>query len=282
MSTILLLSALSAVPGANVGDIVVHAHGNLQLTCNSQWHILNLSLSPKATFRLSEIGRAMLRPRILKDGATWKLEGKKIDPLAKALHNVQWVAAARDEEAYQKWLGQMVVKEDRASEGSLSIRLVKEKNGFRGVISGVIQTKDTGYLASRFGPNWWEKNWSHKVEGSARYNKEGRLVSLEMKSTFKTEGLYSNLGGKLPEPFKQKGTVELLFKAPKPLSKEQALRVEKLIAQLGATRFTDREKANQELLRMGRSIVPLLREVGLASEDREVLLRVRKILAQLK
>jgi len=58
---------------------------------------------------------------------------------------------------------------------------------------------------------------------------------------------------------------------------ETLTKAEKLIAQLGAESYADREAATRELLKMGKSIVPLLKK-HLASRDPELRQRIEDIL----
>ncbi|MDP7289161.1 MAG: hypothetical protein QGH94_14340, partial [Phycisphaerae bacterium] len=55
--------------------------------------------------------------------------------------------------------------------------------------------------------------------------------------------------------------------------------VEKLIAQLGAESYEDRQKASKKLLSMGKSISPMLKK-HLANSDPEVRQRIEDLLEQ--
>ena len=68
---------------------------------------------------------------------------------------------------------------------------------------------------------------------------------------------------------------------PLPLPPKAArVEVEKLVAQLGAESYEDRQKASKKLLKLGKSIAPMLRK-HLTSSDPEVRQRLEDILEQL-
>ena len=71
------------------------------------------------------------------------------------------------------------------------------------------------------------------------------------------------------------------IECPLPLPPKAArVEVEKLIAQLGAESYEDRQKASKKLLDLGKSIVPMLQK-HLTSSDPEVRQRIEDILEQL-
>jgi len=68
---------------------------------------------------------------------------------------------------------------------------------------------------------------------------------------------------------------------PTPSPPPEALKkIEKLVAQLGAVSYLDREKAQKDLIAMGKSIVPLLRP-HLKNRDPEIRQRIQAVLEQL-
>lgn len=61
---------------------------------------------------------------------------------------------------------------------------------------------------------------------------------------------------------------------------EMLEKVEKLIAQLGAESYVDREKAQKELIAMGKSIAPILKK-HLNNRDPEIRQRLEEIIKTL-
>lgn len=57
-------------------------------------------------------------------------------------------------------------------------------------------------------------------------------------------------------------------------------KIEKLIAQLGAESYVDREKAQKELIAMGKSVVPILKK-HLNNPDPEIRQRLQEIIKAL-
>jgi hypothetical protein len=69
---------------------------------------------------------------------------------------------------------------------------------------------------------------------------------------------------------------------PTPSPPPEALKkIEKLVAQLGAESYLDREKAQKALIAMGKSIVPLLKKYLAETRDPEIRQRIQAVLEQL-
>lgn len=273
-----LLLAFADPQLATDGNRFIQAKGQMTVKCQSQWHNFNLTVAANHKARLRDAGMYGFRPARLADGHTWQVAAEDLTALTKVLHQIHWAADAKDLETYARWQGSMTLQEALAADGNLNLKLTTSKTGFRAAIDGTIRVKDTGRLSNRFGPNGWEKSWTHKLRGSVDLDKTGQVTLVELTDDFEVTGGFTNQPDVISDPASQKGnlTVRLFF--PNPLSPEDAKQVEKLVAQLGAKDFAVRENATKELNNMGPRIANLLRELAPAYKDPEVRKRVEELL----
>jgi hypothetical protein len=166
--------------------------------------------------------------------------------------------------------------------GALTLRAVRDGNGHRITFAGRLTATDSGFLANRFGPNWWRDQWTHEVTGALRLDDDGATVGFELRDQFKVAGIFYTQGTTTEDPNTRTGTLEVSTVPIKPLPPEQARRVRALIDQLAAPAFAVRERATRELLALGPQVAGLLRQLGLGHPDEEVRRRVQAILRKLE
>jgi hypothetical protein len=273
-----LLLVLVDPPPASDGERFIQAKGRMTVRCQTQWHDLDLTVTARHGSRVRDAGWYGFRPARLVDGHAWQVGAADLTALAKLLHQIPWRADDKDAEKYAHWLGSMIQRQSLAAEGNLGLKLVKSTTGFQAEIAGTVRVKDSGWLGNRFGPNGWEKTWTHKLSGTVHLSKTGQVSLVELTDEFDVSGGFTNQPGVISDPASQKGSLTVRLILPKPLSSEEARQVEKLVAQLGAKGFAVRENASNELSNMGPRIAALLRELAPEYKDPEVRKRIETIL----
>jgi hypothetical protein len=258
------------------GTRLVRPEGKLRLRCKSRWHNLELTLEANKPRRIEEAGLHALRPPELGEGVTWKVKGRALTALARALHAIEWRVPPTDEAAYAKWKGSMPTRHSFEAGGELTLKLKRDKEGYRAEVAGKVEAVDEGWLASRYGPNGWRHEWSHTLRGSLSLDREGRVLSCKLEDTVRVKGKFHS--GTLEDPFTQEGTLKVTIAPPEPLAAGEEGKARELIELLGSEVFLTRERASAELAKMGPKVAPLLRALGLTSKDPEVRRRAEAIL----
>jgi hypothetical protein len=284
MLAILLVVAAQApgqVPFAPNGEVSAKLEGKARMETNTQWHQLKLALKAEGRLLLrAELLTLFRPPAQVKPGQKWELRGAAVLPLVRALHAVDWDAGG-DQGSYSRWQGDTPRDQRLEVAGTLTLKVVTAKQGHRVEFAGELTATDSGFLANRFGPNWWRDRWAHRLSGALDLNDDGAPVGLALSDEFKVAGKFFTEGTQVVDPNTRSGVLKAGLVPVKPLPAEQVKKARGLIDQLADRAFATRESAARQLTEMGAAVVPLLRSHGLTHPDEEVRRRVRAILTRL-
>ena len=277
-SLIPLLLLVAQQCTAQAGPILTSVQGTMSLKCRSQWHQLDLSLTAQEKESRRDFVLPQFAPSRLKSGLTWEITAAQLAPLAKFLQQIPWKPRAADTASYARWQGSMKQRENQDTKGKLTLKLARTTEGFRGKITGEVVVQSSGWLGSRFGPNGWEKTWTHKLSGTVHLTARGDVRKVELTDQIEVTGGYTNKPGVISDRAAQKGSVSVSLLLPKPLTTQETKNVEKLVSQLGSKEFDIRQNADKALRQMGPRIIPLLHKLAKQHSDPEVRIRIRMIL----
>jgi hypothetical protein len=158
----------------------------------------------------------------------------------------------------------------------------KADSGYRVEFGGELRAVELKAHGNRFGPNYQRDLWRHEILGAILLSDEGVPYALEIRDSFKVEGRFYNATGGSSDDNRREGTLLVSMPVLPPLSQEDIAQTRALIDQLGDESFAVRERVMEELLAKSASIIPHLRQLGLAHPDAEVRRRCQWLLEKLQ
>jgi len=266
----------------NGSGVQLQVTGQETIKCNSRWHA-NLSIrrkiASKTVIPADLLAEALPnKPVALND--QWQLPEPLLKLLATALFDQRRITVT-DENAYAHWTGGGVQSRSWKAEGELHAKFKAVDETPRGPIARITLLGKVGYatshqLSNRFGPNTLKESGLIPVSGELSLNlQHGTLESLQLSLEGVAEGSYSNATPKFVEPYTINMVLQAVLVAP--LTPEQTAKAKRLIAQLGADIFADREAAQKQLQKFGAAVTPLLLDAAKTSKDLEIRQRATQL-----
>jgi hypothetical protein len=209
----------------------------------------------------------------------WERPGEDAHALVRALHDLPWHAGDQGE-TYKRWRGEGPTDRKLAVKGGIKLMLAEVDGDRRVDFFATLRVLDEGKMADRYGPNSWRDEWTHKLSGWVRFERDGRVASFELRDEFEVTGAYYNPGTTGDDPNARRGSLRIAGSIPKSLTADEEQRVRRMVALLGDDVYAVRQKATNDLAawaEMDERVADVIRALEPTQADPEVRNRLKVI-----